>query len=239
MAINNFSNKFRRFFHLDHIHINQYQFCWIYFIMKSKQNGRTLLIFRVILLGFTLITIITHGARPAAANSTIGSMNCLVTDIINGDNITVNAEGTQIKVQLYGVYAPVMTQINYTHNWLRKIGQPFARESFIALANKILHQQVNLEIMQIVSSPHSPYLRAIATVRLAGRNINLEMVAEGMGWASRTFPGQPYAAEYVHAQEHARAGKLGLWTQNNPVPPWEFKKTGNAKLEIIKDSKTP
>jgi endonuclease YncB( thermonuclease family) len=163
----------------------------------------------------------------------------MVTDIINGDNIRVNAEGTEINVQLYGLDAPIMTQIDYTHNWLRRIGQPYSRESFIALANKILHQQVKLEIMRIVSSPHPPYLRAIATVRLAGRNINLEMVAEGMGWASRTFPDQPYAAEYLRAQEHARAGKLGLWTQNNPVPPWEFKKMSNAKLEIIRDGKAP
>jgi micrococcal nuclease len=197
------------------------------------------LISRVILLSFAFTTMIIHGAMPAAANAAIGSMDCMVTDIINGDSITVNADGTRINVQLYGVAAPVMTQINYTHNWLRRIGQPYSREAFIALANKILHQQVKLEILRIVSSPHPPNLRAIATVRMAGRNINIEMVAEGMGWASRTFPGQPCAAEYVHAQEHARAGKLGLWTQNNPVPPWEFKKTGNAKLEIVKDSKTP
>jgi endonuclease YncB( thermonuclease family) len=191
-----------------------------------------LLIFRVFVLSFTLINLITHGAMPAAANSTIGNMDCMVTNIISGDNITVNSEGTQINVQLYGMEAPAMPQINKTHSWLRKPGQPYAREAFISLANKILHQQVKLGIVQIVSSPQPPYLQAIATVRMDGRNINLEMVAEGMGWASRAFPDQPYAAEYAHAQGHARARKLGLWAQNNPLPPWEFKKMGNEKLTL-------
>lgn len=207
--------------------------------MRSKPTGRLPLIFRAFLLSFTLINLITDGAMPAAATSTIGNMDCLVTNIISGDNITVNSEGTQINVKLYGMEAPAMPQINNTHSGLRKPGQPYAREAFISLANKILHQQVKLEIVQIVSAPQPSYLQAIATVKLAGRNINLEMVAEGMGWAYRAFPDQPYAAEYAHAQGRARARKLGLWAQDNPLPPWEFKKTGNSKLTIKKDSNTP
>ena len=197
------------------------------------------MVLRVFLLGFAILNLVTHGAMPAAANSTIGNMDCMVTSIISGDDITVNSEGTQINVQLYGLEAPVMSQSDPTHSWHRKPGQPYAREAFISLANKILFHQVKLEIVHIVSSPQPPYLHAIATVWLGGRNINLEMLAEGMGWATRAFPNEPYAAEYAHAQGRARSRKLGLWSQSNPLPPWEFRKMGTAKFTIRNDGKTP
>ena len=90
----------------------------------------------------------------------------------------------------------------------------------MALSNKVLHKQVRLEIMKM-----DRHQRAVAVVLLDGRNINLEMVAEGWAWAKRNCNKLPADAKYIDAEEQARAKRAGLWSQDNPQPPWEFRKT--------------
>jgi len=51
------------------------------------------------------------------------------------------------------------------------------------------------------------------------------MVAEGYAWAYRQYLDRPHASEYISLEEQARAKRLGLWQQNNPQPPWEFRRS--------------
>lgn len=131
----------------------------------------------------------------------------------------MNNEGTEISVRLSCIDAPVITKIRKNEPWLSKPGQPFAGRAFMALSNKVLHKQVQLEILKIDRRQ-----RAVAVVVLDGRNINLEMVAEGWAWARRDCRKQPVDTKYMAAEEQARAKKAGLWSQDNPQPPWEFRK---------------
>lgn len=65
---------------------------------------------------------------------------------------------------------------------------------------------------------------AIAVVWLNGRNINMEMIAEGWGWVDRRYLDPVHESAYGQAEKKARSGKLGLWQQSNPQAPWEFRK---------------
>jgi micrococcal nuclease len=67
------------------------------------------------------------------------------------------------------------------------------------------------------------YRRAVAIIRYAGRDVNREMVSEGMAWAYRTYLQDPYASEYIGAENRARSVRAGLWRDANPTPPWEFR----------------
>ena len=67
------------------------------------------------------------------------------------------------------------------------------------------------------------YRRTVAVIHYAGRDINREMVAEGMAWAYRHYLRAPYASEYIGAEQQARSRRLGLWNDHNPQPPWEFR----------------
>ncbi len=54
-------------------------------------------------------------------------------------------------------------------------------------------------------------------------DIGLEMIRRGFGWYDgNEFDGD---SEYKSAQSFARAKKLGLWNQPDPVPPWNFNAT--------------
>jgi len=145
----------------------------------------------------------------------------LVVGVSEGDHITVNSFGTEINVQLYGIAAPQTAKVDKFTGW-SKAGQPYAEEAFRALSIKVLHQQVKVEIRRTFVYKNSAKQVALAVVYLDGRNINLEMVADGWAWAFKKFASKADLPEYQAAQKRARAKRIGLWNQGIPQPPWEF-----------------
>jgi micrococcal nuclease len=146
----------------------------------------------------------------------------LVVGVAEGDRITVNSFGTEIHVRLYGVAAPQTAKVDKFTGFY-KAGQPFAEDAFRALSSKILHQQVKVEIRKMLLLKDDPKQVAVAVVYLDGRNINLEMIAEGWGWAYPRLLSRFDHAHYFAAQRNARCRRNGLWLQEHPLPPWEFK----------------
>jgi len=163
-------------------------------------------------------------ALPAAAASAIGTLEGMVINVSDGDHITVINNGTGIHVELYGINAPIMVKTDRFRTPHPPIGQPYSGRAFMALANKVLHKQVKIEIL------HMDYHgRAVAIVRVDGRNINHEMVAEGWAWACQKYKIQNNDPTYHQLEQEARSRRLGLWAQDNPVPPWEFRKKIQAE----------
>jgi len=54
-----------------------------------------------------------------------------------------------------------------------------------------------------------------------GRSLNEELVAAGLAWHYKYYSDDEELAEL---EEKAREAKLGLWTDENPIPPWEWRK---------------
>jgi len=105
----------------------------------------------------------------------------------------------------------------------RHVDDDFEEVDFAEIARrtlmfKIMGRTVSAEIMD-----SDQYHRAVAVIRYNGRDINRDMVAEGMAWAYRHYLSGPYASEYIDAEERARARHKGLWRDANPLPPWEFR----------------
>jgi endonuclease YncB( thermonuclease family) len=144
-----------------------------------------------------------------------------VVGVSEGDRLTVNSFGTEINVQLYGIAAPQTAKVDKFTGW-SKAGQPYAEEAFRALSIKVLHQQVKIEIRRTLVFKNDTKQVALAVVLLDGRNINLEMVADGWGWADKKAATKRDFSEYLAAQKSARAKRIGLWNQGIPQPPWEF-----------------
>lgn len=142
--------------------------------------------------------------------------------VAEGDRITVNSFGTEIHVRLYGVAAPQTAKVDkFTGSY--KAGQPYAEDAFRALSTKVLHQQVKVEIRKTLIFKGETQQMAVAIVYLDGRNINLEMLSEGWGWSYRKFVNKPDFPQYLAAEKLARSKKNGLWLQEHPLPPWDFK----------------
>jgi endonuclease YncB( thermonuclease family) len=66
----------------------------------------------------------------------------------------------------------------------------------------------------------------LGEVKLGNRDINLEMVQDGMAWHYVQYS---KSKELAAAEEAARKAKKGLWVDKEPVPPWEFRKQEREK----------
>jgi len=136
----------------------------------------------------------------------------VVRAVYDGDTVLLaTREESRLKVRLYGIDAPETPKPGTP-------GQPFAEIARRTLMFKIMGRTVSAEIMD-----SDQYHRAVAVIRYNGRDINRDMVAEGMAWAYRHYLSGPYASEYIDAEERARARHKGLWRDANPLPPWEFR----------------
>ncbi|WP_224981964.1 thermonuclease family protein [Geomonas agri] len=143
-----------------------------------------------------------------------------VSKVSDGDTVQVqDALGTRVKVRLYGIDAPETEKRNRKTGRVSKPGQPYGEEAFQALKGKIGGQRVTVEVRDI-----DRYRRAVSVVRLGRRDINQEMVREGVAWAYRQYLERPYASNYIQTEEEARRQRRGLWRQENPQPPWEFRR---------------
>ena len=158
---------------------------------------------------------------PALAKEPVRSIEGVVTKVSDGDTIQVtDSLGTKVKVRFYGMDAPETEKSNKKTGKVSKPGQPYGEEAFHALQQKVNRQKVKLDVMDI-----DRYGRTVSIVWLGNRNINREMVADGWAWEYRSYLDRAHASEYITAEDQARKAEKGLWQQNNPQPPWEFRKS--------------
>jgi endonuclease YncB( thermonuclease family) len=66
-------------------------------------------------------------------------------------------------------------------------------------------------------------------VRLSKNNNKLELVQEGWAWWYRKYA--PNNKELAAAETAARKAKRGLWTDPNPIPPWEWRQSEREKRQ--------
>lgn len=149
-----------------------------------------------------------------AGNSHAQTVDGIVKAVYDGDTILLATRNqSKLKVRLYGIDAPETKKPDNP-------GQSFGGIAKRTLMYKIMGRQVQADIMET-----DQYQRAVAVIRYGGRDINREMVAEGMAWAYRNYLKGAYASEYIDAEERARFRHLGLWRESNPLPPWEFRRS--------------
>jgi micrococcal nuclease len=181
-----------------------------------------------------LSCLFLFAVAPVSAKSEqapINTLEGLVVGLSEGDQITVNSFGTEIKVRLYGIVAPQIAKVDKFSGW-SKAGQPYGEEAFRALSIKILHQQVKVEIRSTLVHKGDDKQLALAVVYLDGRNINMEMVSDGWAWAYKKVSNKEDFPKYQLAEKQARAKRKGLWVQGIPQPPWEFQPLMRIKPKL-------
>jgi endonuclease YncB( thermonuclease family) len=127
-----------------------------------------------------------------------------VVKIADGDTLTIlDSANTQHKIRLAGIDAPEKSQ-------------PFGTKSRENLAGKVFGQPVRVEVIDV-----DRYHREVGRIYLGEQFINLEMVRDGFAWRYVTYdkPG-----EFTAAEVGARERRRGLWADNDPTPPWEWRR---------------
>lgn len=142
----------------------------------------------------------------AAAHSLTGA----VVKIIDGDTIYVlDPNYKQHKIRLAGIDAPE-----------RK--QPYGLASRKHLASILANQQVTVEYQK-----RDRYGRIVGKVWVNGIDACLEQVKDGFAWHYKKYQQEQDLNDqrlYANAEDQAREYGLGLWRENNPNAPWEFRR---------------
>ncbi len=120
------------------------------------------------------------------------------------DGDTFKLPDNKTRVRLWGIDAP-------------EKGQAYADESRARLKELCEGKAVRLEIKDT-----DQYGRKVAIVWIGKKNINLQMVKEGMAWHYAHYA--PDAADLAAAEKAARKARKGLWKDKNPINPYEFRK---------------
>lgn len=127
-----------------------------------------------------------------------------VIAVLDGDTVLVVRNAQRIKVRLAMIDAP-------------EKDQEYGLASKRALAELVLRKQV-----QVTTRALDDYGRTVALLEVVGLNVNEEQVRQGMAWNYSHFFRDPH---YRALQDEARQAKRGLWQQDDPTPPWRWRKT--------------
>ena len=143
-------------------------------------------------------------AAFACASATAAGLSCKVVGISDGDTITALCSGNeQLKVRLAEIDAP-------------EKAQPFCARSKESLSDLCFGRVAHID-----DHGHDRYGRTIGRVTCAGTDANAEQVRRGLAWVYDRYATD---ASLYRLQDDARAAGRGVWYDQDPTPPWEWRK---------------
>ena len=132
-----------------------------------------------------------------------------VVGVSDGDTLTaLSANRRRLTCRLYGIDAPEKKQA-------------FGQASKISLAALSYGRPAQIEVVG-----RDRYGRAICRVVVGGVDVNREQIVRGMAWMYRQYTSD---FDYSQAETTARARRVGIWGELEPVAPWAFRKYGRSK----------
>ena len=157
-----------------------------------------------------LLLILATTSAPASEKT----ITVRVVGVHDGDTITgLDDSKTQYKIRLDAIDAP-------------ELGQPFGQTSKKALSEKVFGKDV-----VVIPKTKDKYGRTVGHILIDGRDVNLLMLEEGMAWHYKHYD---HNARLARAEEEARAAKKGLWSDGDPVPPWEWRKEHQHRKATVR-----
>lgn len=151
-----------------------------------------------------------------AAPSGAATLQGRVVGVTDGDTVKVlDASHTEWKIRLMGIDAPEKKQA-------------FGIRSKSNLSDLVFGKTVIVEY-----SKKDRYGRTVGKILVNGVDANLEQIKAGMAWHYKKYAKeQPFEDRetYARAEEQARAGQRGLWSEADPVPPWDWRKSKKRRI---------
>lgn len=158
------------------------------------------------MLRFLLILIVVFSSCIQKSNkiNTDYTATYKVISIADGDTYTILVDNTPVTIRMFGIDAP-------------EKGMPFYRVSKNKLSELCFGQFLKIEKIDT-----DKYGRTVAIAYLNdGRDINLEMIKSGLAWHYKKYSSDKL---YSDAEITARQNQIGLWSDESPMEPWEFRK---------------
>ena len=153
------------------------------------------------------VAILLLSCTNPVVNTMGASISGKVIAVKDGDTIEILYEGKPLAIRFAHVDCPE----------IRK-SQPFGKAAKLFTSNLCFGQTVTV----INEGKFDRYKRLIAVVLNERKeNVNKELVKAGLAWHF-----MKYSTDITYAllEQEARQNKVGLWKDQNPVAPWEWRK---------------
>ncbi len=154
------------------------------------------------------LLMITALALGGAAQAVGRQLPGRVLWVVDGDSLLLDVCGSQYRVELAGIDAPELNQA-----W----GQ--------AAADRLKHALTGGFVV-VDSADTAPDGRVHGRLTYKNRDIGLDLLREGLAWCTiGPVTETPYDTNhpYRDAESAARQTRRGLWSDEHPVPPWEWR----------------
>ena len=134
----------------------------------------------------------------------------LVVGVADGDTITVlDQQKNTYKIRLQGIDAPEKKQ------------------AFGEKSKQSLHDLVHSKQVRIEYDKEDKYGRIVGKVTVEDVDVCLQQLVLGMAWHYKKYQNEQSVSDralYSETELTSKSLKLGLWTDDTPMPPWEFRK---------------
>ena len=134
----------------------------------------------------------------------------LVVGVADGDTITVlDQQKNTYKIRLQGIDAPEKKQ------------------AFGEKSKQSLHDLVHRKQVRIEYDKEDKYGRIVGKVTVDDVDVCLQQLVLGMAWHYKKYQNEQSVSDralYSDTELKSKSLKLGLWTEDTPMPPWEFRK---------------
>ncbi len=132
-----------------------------------------------------------------------------VVRVVDGDTIIVQRldDGKQVTIRLYGIDSPEKSQ-------------PYGLESLDFLKSVALHKKVGVLDLGV-----DKYDRNIGGVVMLeeGAGLQEKLISAGLAWVYTKYCKD--CRQWKILEEEARTNKKGIWGVNDPISPWEWRKS--------------
>lgn len=126
--------------------------------------------------------------------------------VIDGDTVQIVSEDIEFQtIRLYGIDCPEKDQENGF--WAK-----------VFTAKVCLFRRVWINPVE-----RDRYNRLVAKVNTSNQDVNRALVKHGYAWVYDRYCQEAYCHRLHEAEEMARLQGRGVWSQQDPVPPWEWR----------------
>ena len=158
------------------------------------------------------------------------TLDGVVVSVTDGDTLTVlDADKREHVVRLFAIDAPETSchaqKPSAFDDACQERAQPFGHSAKKTLSSMVFGKEVRVDVQ-----PGRTYGREIGTVWVGNINANLELVRSGYAWMYRQYAKRGLASadfqEMEDAERKAQEKGIGLWSNPNPTPPWDYRHGG-------------
>jgi len=150
---------------------------------------------------------------PAAAFEPRAVFAGNTIQVPDGDGLYLSLTAGSVHVRLFGVDAP---------EW----GQAYAKGAWLLLSRLTLKKKITCSHIA-----NDKYGRLVCEIFPDDGTLPaLELLNAGLAWHSSMYA--PHRDDYATAQAIARMYRRGIWSENNPMPPWRFRRIKKSCLSL-------